>query len=92
MAKRSRIDRLARQHWIGEAVRYWGESAGDDPKPLDLSSILALFRACDPESPDYDEDFHRRLFEEKPHWFGPDGLPKPAGKPPYGRTSQRTAR
>ena len=74
---------LGTQVWIGEAVHRWMYGNNDDDpvarkqKPLDLSMIEKLFRACDPDDPEYDESFHRQLFEEKPHWFGPDGLPSP---------------
>jgi hypothetical protein len=66
--------------WVNEAVRHWRESSDDRderPKPLDLSVIQRLFDACNPRHPDYDADFHRQLYREKPHFFGPGGLSKP---------------
>jgi hypothetical protein len=74
---------LGRQAWIGEAVHRWMYGDNDHgpearkQKPLDLSMIEKLFRACDPDDRVYDEAFHRRLFQEKPQWFGADALPRP---------------
>jgi len=70
-----RNDRLR----IAEAVNRWGNRSDEDNnlEPLDLSVIERLFRACDPDSPDYDREFHLELFQQKPHFFGPNGLPIP---------------
>lgn len=63
---------------LDEAVRYRAEGQGhDNPDRLDVSIVENLFRACDPKSDDYDREFHRRLFREKPQFFGSDGLPAP---------------
>ena len=64
---------------LGESARPWPSEPqdGDNRRPIDISAIELLFRACDPDSPDYDREFHLELFREKPHFFGEDGLQKP---------------
>ena len=80
----ARLQQVAGQAWVSEAIQHWSAygAADDDPDrqkpdPLDLSVIEDLFNACDQDSPEYDEEFHRALFRDRPEWFGPDGLPKP---------------
>ena len=76
--KSNRLKMLAQQEWIGEAIHAWGHCSDDDVvKPLDLSVIEKLFKACDSNDPEYDREFHEELYRQKPHFFGPDGLEKP---------------
>lgn len=77
----NRMAALSKTAWVAEALQRWygwqGEDGDCNLEPLDLSMIQRLFDACDVESPDYDREFHLQLYEEKPHFFGEDGLPKP---------------